>query len=83
MLEWKSVEQLSRIIDYSRITYRLEIQEVQQSKWTTHADEITKTKFHVTNLCPNKEYKFRVRAKNEKGLSEPTPFTVLGKRLGK
>ncbi|KAK3083319.1 hypothetical protein FSP39_019350 [Pinctada imbricata] len=79
-LQWRSVELPSRITDYSPVTYRLEMQELPRSDWTTLARGIPHTDFHVTNLHPDKEYNFRIRAENEMGIGEPTPSVTLKKR---
>ena len=82
-LQWRSVELPSRITDYSPVTYRLEIQESPRSEWMTLAKGIPHTDFHVTNLNPDKDYRFRVRAENDMGISDPTPEVPVKKRAGK
>nr|XP_022325334.1 titin-like isoform X5 [Crassostrea virginica] len=79
-LQWRSVELPSRITDYSPVTYRLEIQESPRSEWLTLAKGIPHTDFHVTNLNPDKDYRFRVRAENDMGISDPTPEVPVKKR---
>lgn len=81
-LQWRSVELPSRITDYSPVTYRLEIQELPRSDWMTLAKGIPHTDFNVTNLNPDKDYCFRVRAENDMGISDPTPVVVVKKRAG-
>lgn len=81
-LQWCSVELPSRITDYSPVTYRLEIQELPRSDWMTLAKGIPHTDFNVTNLNPDKDYCFRVRAENDMGISDPTPVVVVKKRAG-
>lgn len=82
-LQWRSVELPSRITDYSPVTYRLEIQESPRSEWMTLAKGIPHTDFHVTNLNPDKDYRFRVRAENDMGISDPTPEVPVKRRAGK
>ncbi|XP_062595919.1 titin-like isoform X3 [Saccostrea cucullata] len=79
-LQWRSVELPSRITDYSPVTYRLEVQELPRSDWMTLAKGIPHTDFHVTHLNPDKDYRFRVRAENDMGISDPTPEVCVRKR---
>ncbi|XP_069107585.1 twitchin-like isoform X2 [Argopecten irradians] len=79
-LQWRSVELSPRHTDYSPVTYRLEIQEGTRSDWVTLAGRIPHTDFHVTNLTPDQEYSFRVRAENKYGVSEPTNLVHIKRR---
>ncbi|XP_021352030.1 titin-like isoform X3 [Mizuhopecten yessoensis] len=79
-LQWRSVELSPRHTDYSPVTYRLEVQEGTRSDWVTLAGRIPHTDFHVTNLLPDQEYSFRVRAENKYGLSEPTNHVHIKRR---
>ncbi|XP_060079441.1 twitchin-like isoform X1 [Ylistrum balloti] len=79
-LQWRSVDLSPRHTDYSPVTYRLEVQEGTRSDWVTLAGRIPHTDFHVTNLTPDQEYSFRVRAENKYGVSEPTNLVHIKRR---
>ncbi|XP_052827439.1 titin-like [Octopus bimaculoides] len=79
-LAWRSAEIPSRIVDYSPVSYRIELQEVPFGHWITVAKGIPTTSFKLDNLHPNKEYAIRIRAENEFGISEPTGALILRKR---
>uniref|UniRef100_A0A0L8H2W5 Fibronectin type-III domain-containing protein n=1 Tax=Octopus bimaculoides TaxID=37653 RepID=A0A0L8H2W5_OCTBM len=81
-LAWRSAEIPSRIVDYSPVSYRIELQEVPFGHWITVAKGIPTTSFKLDNLHPNKEYAIRIRAENEFGISEPTGALILRKRAG-
>ncbi|KAK3099573.1 hypothetical protein FSP39_006398 [Pinctada imbricata] len=78
-LKWRSQ---SHVTNYYPITYRVEKQVVPNSDWTIEAYGIFSTNFHVVGLHPEEEYKFRILAESEIGISEPTPCVTLQKRLG-
>ncbi|XP_051754231.1 LOW QUALITY PROTEIN: immunoglobulin-like and fibronectin type III domain-containing protein 1 [Ctenopharyngodon idella] len=46
--------------------------------WRTVVDRLFNNKFTVINILPGREYKFRVFAKNDIGLSEPSVSPVWG-----
>ncbi|XP_076089438.1 twitchin-like isoform X1 [Mytilus galloprovincialis] len=79
-LQWRAVQLPSKITDYAPVTYRLEVQELPRSDWVILVDGIPHTDFHVTNLHPDREYNFRVRAINKYGYSEPTPLVQIRRR---
>ncbi|CAI9716215.1 titin-like [Octopus vulgaris] len=79
-LAWRSAEIPSRIVDYSPVSYRIELQEIPFGHWVTVAKGIPTTAFKLDNLHPNKEYAIRIRAENEFGISEPTGALILRKR---
>ncbi|GAB1597543.1 obscurin-like [Argonauta hians] len=79
-LAWRSAEIPSRIVDYSPVTYRVELQEVPFGNWITVTTGVPTTSFKLNNLHPNKEYAIRIRAENEFGVSEPTGALLLRKR---
>uniref|UniRef100_A0A1I8J9R7 non-specific serine/threonine protein kinase n=1 Tax=Macrostomum lignano TaxID=282301 RepID=A0A1I8J9R7_9PLAT len=84
-VEVKEVDEASVTIGWKKPTtdgggriqgYIVEYKESNASKWKKANDFVTKdTKFSVANLEKNTKYEFRVRAKNEAGLSEPSPVT--------
>lgn len=82
-LQWRAVQLPSKITDYAPVTYRLEVQELPRSDWVILVDGIPHTDFHVTNLHPDREYNFRVRAINKYGYSEPTPLVQIRRRAGR
>nr|XP_022325338.1 uncharacterized protein LOC111125634 isoform X8 [Crassostrea virginica] len=61
-----------------RLTYIVEVREPPSTLWRSLIDDLRDTEFDVTDLNPEQDYLFRVRAKNEYGLSEPTmPASVI------
>lgn len=46
--------------------------------WRTVVDRLFNNKFTVINILPGREYNFRVFAKNDIGLSEPSVSPVWG-----
>ena len=64
-----------------RLTYIVEVREPPSTLWRSLIDDLRDTEFDVTDLNPEQDYLFRVRAKNEYGLSEPTmPASVIRDR---
>ena len=62
----------------STIKYVVEKREPPQSNWTILADNLMDNEYDVTGLNPERDYMFRVRAKNQFGTSEPTmPCSVI------
>ncbi|KAK3082883.1 hypothetical protein FSP39_007890 [Pinctada imbricata] len=62
----------------SKMTYVVEIREPPSPLWRVLADNLTDNDFDINNLEPDQDYMFRVRAKNDFGLSEPTlPASVF------
>lgn len=64
-----------------KLTYIVEVREPPSSLWRSLTDDLRDTEYDVTDLNPEQDYLFRVRAKNEYGLSEPTmPASVIRER---
>lgn len=64
-----------------KLTYIVEVREPPSTLWRSLTDNLRDTEYDVTNLNPEQDYLFRVRAKNEYGLSEPTmPVSVIRER---
>lgn len=64
-----------------KLTYIVEVREPPSTLWRNLADDLRDTEFDVRDLSPSQDYLFRVRAKNEYGLSEPTmPASVIRER---
>ena len=58
----------------SHITgYYIEYREVSTDKWERYETQISTTMYTLTGLIPEKEYQFRVIARNDIGESEPGP----------
>jgi hypothetical protein len=63
------------------VIYIIEKREPPGHVWTVLAKDITGHKFEITGLNPEQDYMFRVRARNEFGLSDPTlPMTLFRDR---
>lgn len=56
----------------STITYIVEKREPPHTSWSVIADDLTENEFDVIGLNTDRDYMFRVRAKNQYGTSEPT-----------
>ncbi|XP_053385363.1 uncharacterized protein LOC123538773 isoform X2 [Mercenaria mercenaria] len=68
-------------VKVSNVTYIIEKREPPGHVWTVLAKDITGHKFEVTGLNPEQDYMFRIRARNEFGLSDPTlPMTLFRDR---
>lgn len=64
-----------------KLTYIVEVREPPSTLWRSLTDNLRDTEYDVTDLNPEQDYLFRVRAKNEYGLSEPTmPVSVIRER---
>ncbi|XP_064598576.1 muscle M-line assembly protein unc-89-like isoform X2 [Liolophura sinensis] len=55
------------------LLYMIEAQEGPYADWRTVASGVPTTAFRLTDLRPEKDYAFRVRAETEYGISEPSP----------
>lgn len=53
--------------------YFIELREAGTEKWKRHETQITTTMYTLSGLTPDKEYHFRIVAKNEIGESDPGP----------
>jgi len=64
-------------------TYLIEKREPPGHIWSVMVKDITSTKHEITGLEKDRDYMFRIRAKNEFGTSEPTlPLTLYRDRGG-
>ncbi|KAH3753169.1 hypothetical protein DPMN_187800 [Dreissena polymorpha] len=62
-------------------TYIIEKREPPGHVWSILAKDVTCTKYEITGLNPEQDYMFRVRARNEYGVSEATlPVTLYRER---
>ncbi|XP_052813115.1 uncharacterized protein LOC128240501 isoform X5 [Mya arenaria] len=65
----------------SGITYTIEKREPPGHVWTVLAKDVTTTRHEITGLDPERDYMFRVRARNEFGTSDATlPLTLYRDR---
>uniref|UniRef100_A0A3P8WIH2 Immunoglobulin like and fibronectin type III domain containing 1, tandem duplicate 2 n=1 Tax=Cynoglossus semilaevis TaxID=244447 RepID=A0A3P8WIH2_CYNSE len=55
-----------------RLHYMISKKDSSKGTWRTVADNLYNNKFTVINILPGREYNFRVYAKNDMGLSEPS-----------
>ncbi|KAL4217412.1 hypothetical protein ACF0H5_023862 [Mactra antiquata] len=79
-LKWSSCRTPS-YVRASNVTYVVEKRELPSHIWSVVAKDIKGTKYEVTGLNGDQDYMFRVRAKNEYGVSDPTlPMTIYRDR---
>ncbi|CAG2226414.1 unnamed protein product [Mytilus edulis] len=65
----------------SSLKYTVEKREPPHSTWTVLADNVEDNEYDVTGLNPERDYMFRIRAKNQFGASDPTmPCSVINVR---
>ncbi|CAJ1050234.1 immunoglobulin-like and fibronectin type III domain-containing protein 1 isoform X2 [Xyrichtys novacula] len=61
-----------------RLCYMVSQHESNTRVWKTVADRLFTTSYTINNLLPGVEYHFRVYAKNDMGLSDPSPSPTWG-----
>lgn len=61
-----------------RLYYMVMKRDFIKQTWQTMVDRLFNNKFTVINILPGREYNFRVFAKNDIGLSEPSVSPVWG-----
>ncbi|XP_055959480.1 obscurin-like [Patella vulgata] len=80
LLSWQQARMPSYLKN-TPITYIVEMREPPSHAWNTLTEDLPETHFEVSKLRPEQDYMFRVRAKNEFGMSEPTlPATLFRER---
>ncbi|CAC5395132.1 ABL1 [Mytilus coruscus] len=83
-LRWKHVDTSAFPTNDLHIRYVVEIQAPPAREWTTLSRNIAGTVYVVSNLKPEQDYQFRVRASSRFGeLSEPSPVAVFSRNIGK
>lgn len=66
------------------VTYRIEIQDPpERGQWRSYVSNVPKTSYHVTNLRPDRDYLFRVRAEADNTTTEPSMPVYLPRRACK
>ena len=53
------------------IIEKCQLKSGEEPKWEKVSSFVRNTRYEVMNLRPNEQYKFRVRAENEYGVSDP------------
>lgn len=81
-LSWGAAELPAYQRKRTPIHYKVEMAEMPSSNWVPVSRMVTDTSYTVTGLRPNQEYKFRVFAESDSGLSEPSMPTTLYRRPG-
>lgn len=66
-----------------RLHYMVSKRDSYKRTWRTVADNLFNNKFTVVNILPGREYYFRVFAKNDMGLSQPSESPVFGTKKEK
>lgn len=68
-----------------RLHYMITKRDSVKRTWQTVADRLFNNKFTAINIMPGRQYKFRVYAKNDMGLSDPSesPNWEVKRRKGK
>ncbi|XP_037539779.1 immunoglobulin-like and fibronectin type III domain-containing protein 1 [Nematolebias whitei] len=61
-----------------RLHYMVSKLDSTKHTWTTEADRLFNNKFTVCNIMQGREYHFRVYAKNDMGISEPSESPTWG-----
>ncbi|KAG7472123.1 hypothetical protein MATL_G00105240 [Megalops atlanticus] len=61
-----------------RLHYVVSKRDSSKQTWQTVADRLFNNKFTACNIVPGREYHFRVYAKNDMGLSEPSESPTWG-----
>lgn len=59
-----------------RLHYMITKRDSVKHTWQTVADHLFNNKFTAINVMPGRQYKFRVHAKNDMGLSEPSESPI-------
>lgn len=78
-LSWKPAEVPAYQQLRSPITYSIFMQEYPSMEWMPVANRITQLNYRVIGLKPDRDYRFRLQAQTDSGISEPT-FPVLLQR---
>lgn len=60
-----------------RLHYTVFQRDSMKRTWRKMADNLFNNKFTVVNILPGREYRFRVFAKNDMGLSRPSESPLL------
>lgn len=81
-IQWVPVTLTGPGADYRPVKYLLEVKEIP-GPWRKLASGLTGNSYFATDLNPDREYNFRVRAENKFAESEPTlPATLQKGRVG-
>lgn len=81
VLSWQPATLPGHTSHMPSVTYRLEIQDPpERGHWRTYAANVPKTSYHVTNLRPDRDYLFRVRAEADNITTEPSLPVYLPRR---
>lgn len=59
-----------------RLHYIITKRDSVKRTWQTVADHLFNNKFTAINVMPGRQYKFRVYAKNDMGLSKPSDSAI-------
>ena len=81
-LSWSEAK-LPKNAKPSPLTYIVEVKVNGAKEWKEIAKDLRDTKFSVKDIQPDKEYEYRVVAKNEFGSSKPSKAVKVEKRAGK
>lgn len=81
-LSWKPAEVPAYQRKHQPIYYKVEMLELPTNTWVPVARKLTSPSYNVTGLRPDLEYKFRVFAETDGGLSEPSLPAVLHRKPG-
>ncbi|KAJ8321036.1 hypothetical protein KUTeg_002623 [Tegillarca granosa] len=71
-LKWAQVKVPPYHLDEEPLLYMIEGQEQPLDEWRPLVSGIPTTHYRITDLVPDRDYKFRVRALSQHGLSPPT-----------
>lgn len=81
VLSWQPATLPSHTTHMPSVTYRIEIQDPpERGHWRTYASNVPKTSYHVTNLRPDRDYLFRIRAEADNTMTEPSMAVYLPRR---
>uniref|UniRef100_A0A8W8KZF1 Fibronectin type-III domain-containing protein n=3 Tax=Magallana TaxID=2171616 RepID=A0A8W8KZF1_MAGGI len=81
VLSWQPATLPSHTTHMPSVTYRIEIQDPpERGHWRTYASNVPKTSYHVTNLRPDRDYLFRIRAEADNIMTEPSMPVYLQRR---
>jgi hypothetical protein len=67
----------------SPLTYSVEVKANGSKDWKVVAKDLKEAKHNVKDIKPDKEYEYRVLAKNEFGTSKPSKSVKVEKRAGR
>ena len=81
-LQWQRIEVPPYSSDDEPLMYMLEYQEPPLTDWRTLVTGIPTTRYRVTNLAPDTDYRFRVRALTPYGVSQPSPVLPVSLKPG-